>query len=134
MDEAQIAKQVAQNIKVEEHIPAPVDNTPEEPNPFTSNVEMNVNIYAQQLTDYFELDRISKYTEESQRQLREVFNWAAERSNAKDIETVFNTIRQLEMELGISLKPNRLMRLSKWMELDRKTRALRAQQEMITHG
>lgn len=134
MDESQIAAEVAKNIKVEEHIPAP--EVPQEPqeSAFTSNVELHVNTYGQQLSDYFGLDRIAKYSEDSQRQLREIFSYASETSKAQDIETVFDTIRQMEMELGISYKKNRLMKLAKWIELDRKTRALRAQQEMIRHG
>lgn len=134
MDEQQIAAKVAENIQVEEHIPAPV--TPEQPqeSAFTSNVELHVNTYGQQLSDYFGLDRTTRHTEEGQRQLREVFRWASQYSKAQDIEAVFQAIRQLEEQLGISFKSNRLGRLARWIELDQKTRALRAQQEMITHG
>ena len=77
MSEEQIANQVAKNIQTETHIPAPVVEDQPQQSAFDSNVELNNPLTSLQLTDYFNLSRVDIYNEHTQRQLRDVFNWAA---------------------------------------------------------
>ena len=136
MDEAQIQAQVAKNIPQEpKQAPQepPTDDTPQE-SAFDSNVELNIAQEGMQLFDYFGVSRIDRYSEESQRQLREVYRWAGEKAKSNALPDVFNTLRYLENELGIMQKPNRLQRLAKWIELEKQAQAFRAQQEMIRYA
>lgn len=127
MNEDAIAAQVAQNIQKEEHIPAPV--APEEPQPsaFESNVELNNPAISLQLVDYFSVGRIDRFNEETQRQLRAVYRWAAEQLQSTELDKILPLIRQVEMEIGSSFKEDRLARLAKWVNLQKQSEVLRAQ-------
>lgn len=134
-DEATIAAQLAQGIPVEP-TPEPAAPTKDEPQgepAFSSNVELDVN-KGREFMDYFGVDRISRHSEDTQRQIREVYRWASEAAQSHDTDKVYSKILELEEHLGIVYKPDKLDRIARWVEIEKKTRALRAQQEMIRHG
>jgi hypothetical protein len=134
MNEAQIQAQLAKNIPVDEPTVAPVqDDTPKE-SAFDSSVELNVANEGMEFFDYFAVNRIDRWSDESQRQVREVYRWAAQKAQSNELPEVFNQLRLLETELGIIYKPNRLQRLARWIELEKQTEAFRAQQEMIRYA
>lgn len=127
MTEDQIAAQVAQNIPKEEHIPAPEVKEEPQPSAFESNIELNDPAISLQLTDYFNVGRIDRFNEETQRQLREVYRWAAETAQSKEMDKVLPIIRMVEMEIGASFSEDRLARIAKWVRLQKQSAVLRAQ-------
>lgn len=127
MTEDEIAAQVATNIQTEEHIPAPVVQEEPQPSAFESNIELNDPGISLQLTDYFSVGRLDRFNEETQRQLREVFRWAAERVQSKEMDKVLPMIRMVEMEIGSSFAEDRLARVAKWVRLQKQSEVLRAQ-------
>jgi len=135
MDEAAIQAKVAKNIPQEpvQEAPTATEETPKE-SAFDSNVELNIANEGMEFFDYFAVSRIDRWSEESQRQLREVYRWASNRVQSNDANDVLGQILMLENELGTTHKPNRLHRLARWVELEKQTSMLRAQQEMIRHG
>lgn len=136
MDESTIVAQLAQGIPQDNPSPTPPKPTSasDEPSAFHSNVELNIETQGQVFTDYFQVDRVGRWNEETQRQLRDVYKWAATKAGTQETRPVLDQIIQLETELGIVYKPHRLQRLARWVELERKTEAFRAQQEMIRYG
>lgn len=131
MSEEQIANQVAQNIQTETHIPAPVVPEGPQESAFKSNVELNNPLTSLQLTDYFNLSRIDVYNEHTQRQLRDVFNWAAEKAESTELDKVLPIIRMLENELGATFTTDKLQRLAKFIKLQKQAEVLRIQQEVL---
>ena len=135
MDESQIRAQVAQNIPQEqETVQAPIQDNTQEDSAFDSSVELNMSGEGMQLFDYFGVSRIDRYSDESQRQLREIYRWAGQKAQSNDLGDVFTQIRVLETELGTIYKPNRVQRLARWIELEKQTESFRAMQEMIRHA
>lgn len=134
MDESSIAAKVAQNIP-QEPLQAPTQTTADEPqnSAFDSNIELSTNEHMI-LADYFELSRIDTWSDDKQRQIREVYRWAAEQAQSKELGTVMNVLRNLEMELGIMMKPNKLLRIAKFVELKRKSDLINAQMGAVMHG
>lgn len=127
MDENKIAAQVAQNIPKEEHIPAP--NIVEQPQPsaFDSNVPIETAAISTAVLDYFDIGRVEKYSEDTQRRLRDIYQWAAETAQSQDPNAVLQTIRAVELELGISFAPDRLIRLAKFVKLKRQSNLINTQ-------
>ena len=134
MTEEQIANKVAQNIQKEEHIPAPtVEETPQ-PSVFDSNVALNDPTFALKLQDYFDVPRIERYNEHTQRQLRNVFEWAAEKAQSTELDKVLPIIRSLENELGITFTNDKLQRMAKFINLQKQSEVLRIQMEALNGG
>lgn len=131
MDESIIAANLAAKIQTDTHIPAPkVEETPQ-PSAFESNIELNDPAIGLQLTDYFDVGRIDRFNEVTQRQLRSVYQWAAERAGTKELANVLNVIRNVELELGVTFAPDRLARLAKFVQLNKQSEAIRIQQESL---
>lgn len=133
MDEQTIAARVAQNIKTEPHIPAPAPTTPAEPLPsaFDSNVALNDPALGLQLADYFDLGRLEIHNEEFQRQMRSVYQWAAEIAQSTELDKVMSVVRVLENELGATWASDRLQRLAKWVKLNQQAKVLSLQLEAL---
>lgn len=131
MQEDQIAAKIAQNIPTEVHIPSPVVEQEPQPSAFESNIELNDPAIGMQLVDYFDIGRIDRFNEETQRQLRTVYQWAAEKAQSTDKAAVLTIIRQLEMELGATFTTDRLARLSKFVRLNKQSEALRLQMDAL---
>lgn len=134
MDEAQIAQQVAQNIP-QEPVSAPAtvaDDTPE-PQPFHWNGEIDNNTFLY-LADTFGLDRISRHTEATQNQLKSIYRYVVESLQTTDLQLILGKLGEMERQLGIIYKPDRMQRLARWVDLERQTQILRRQQEFINHG
>lgn len=131
MDEAQIAAQTAKNIPTEEHIPAPV--VPEEPqqSAFETNMEINDPAISLQLIDYFNIPNIDRFNEHTQRQLRTIYQWAAETAQSKELDKVLPVIRTLENELGATFTTDKLQRLAKFVTLQKQANVLRYQMEHL---
>lgn len=134
MDEQIIAAQQAAKIQTEPHIPAPIVDEAPQPSAFETNIELNDPAIGLQLTDYFDVGRIDRFNEVTQRQLRSVYQWAAERAGSTELGKVLQTIRSVEMELGATFAPDRLARLAKFVQLNRQSEVIRAQQDALYHG
>lgn len=134
MDEAQIAASLAAKIQTEEHIPAPVVEEEPQPSAFETSIELNDPAIGMQLTDYFDVGRIDRFNEVTQRQLRSVYQWAAERAGTTELANVLDVIRNVELELGATFAPDRLARLAKFVQLNKQSEAIRIQQESLYHG
>lgn len=133
MDESAIAAQVAQNIQQEVHVPAPVSTADATPGPsaFDSNIALNDPALGLQLADYFNLGRLELYNEEYQRQMRSVYQWAAETVQSTDLDKVMMAVRALENELGATWAPDRLQRLAKFIRLKQQSQVLSMQMESL---
>jgi len=131
MDENQIVAQVAQNIKTEVHIPAPEAPPDNSPSAFDSNVALNDPTFALRLQDYFDVPRIERYNEHTQRQLRDIYEWAAQKAGSTDLDQVLPIIRMLENELGATFTTDKLQRLAKFIRLQKQAEVLRMQQEQL---
>lgn len=130
-NETHIAAQVAKNIKVEEHIPAPVVKEDPQPSAFQSNIELNDPTMALRLQDYFDVPRVERYNEHTQRQLRDIYEWAAQKANSTELDQVLPIIRMLENELGATFTSDKLQRLAKFIKLQKQSEVLRLQQEAL---
>jgi len=91
-------------------------------------------MFSEPLSDYFGLDRISKYTEETQRQMRIVLDWANKTTGSKELGDIMPLIQATETQLGIMLKPDRLARLARIIQLQNQARAVQAQIDGAIHG
>lgn len=131
MDESIIAANLAAKIQTDTHVPAPVVEEGPQPSAFETNIELNDPAIGMQLTDYFDVGRIDRFNEVTQRQLRSVYQWAAERANSTELANVLNVIRNVELELGATFAPDRLARLAKFVQLNRQSEAIRIQQESL---
>jgi hypothetical protein len=135
MNEEQIANKVSQNIQTETHIPGPYETGELKPetgeSAFDSNVELNLVSPGQQLVDYFEISRIDIYNEHTQRQLRDVYTWAAEKAQSTEMDKILTVIRSLEMELGATYTTDKLQRIAKFIKLQKQAEVLRLQQEAL---
>lgn len=134
MDESIIAANLAAKIQTETHIPAPVVEEAPQPSAFETNIELNDPAIGMQLTDYFDVGRIDRFNEVTQRQLRSVYQWAAERAGTTELANVLDVIRNVELELGATFAPDRLARLAKFVQLNKQSEAIRIQQESLYHG
>jgi len=131
MSETEIADQLAQNIQKEEHVPAPIVEEKPQPSAFDSNVALEDPTFALRLQDYFDVPRIERYNEETQKQLRSVYEWAAQRAGSTDLNEVLPIIRMLENELGATFTTDKLQRLAKFIKLQKQSEVLRIQQEAL---
>lgn len=131
MDEQTIAAQQAAKIQTEKHIPAPVVEEAPQPSAFESNIELNDPAIGLQLTDYFDIGRIDRFNEVTQRQLRSVYQWAAQKAGTTELANVLQVIRSVEMELGATYAPDRLVRIAKFVQLNKQSEALRIQMDNL---
>ena len=134
MDESIIAANLAAKIQTDTHVPAPVVEEGPQPSAFETNIELNDPAIGMQLTDYFDVGRIDRFNEVTQRQLRSVYQWATERAGTTELANVLNVIRSVELELGATFAPDRLARLAKFVQLNKQSEAIRIQQESLYHG
>src|SRR5688572_8759169 len=130
--EALIAQQVAQNIPRDEPAPisAPQDNqTMQEagPSAFDSNVALNDIGLLTRIQDYFDVSRLDRYNEDTQKQLRNVYSWAADLAQSTDLDKVLPVIRALENELGVTFRQDKLQRLAKFVHLKKQSDVLQHQ-------
>jgi len=131
MDENIIAANLAAKIETNTHVPAPVVEEAPQPSAFETNIELNDPAIGMQLTDYFDIGRIDRFNEVTQRQLRGVYQWAAEKAGSAELANVLQVVRSVEMELGITYAPDRLVRIAKFVQLNKQSEALRIQQEAL---
>lgn len=131
MDEQTIAAQQAAKIQTDIHVPAPIVPETPQPSAFESNIELHDPAIGMQLTDYFDVGRIDRFSEVTQRQLRTVYQWAAERAGTTELANVLHVIRSVELELGATFVPDRLARLAKFVQLNRQSEAIRIQQDSL---
>lgn len=131
MSEDIIAANLAAKIETNTHVPAPVVEEAPQPSAFETNIELNDPAIGMQLTDYFDIGRIDRFNEVTQRQLRGVYQWAAEKAGSAELANVLQVVRSVEMELGITYAPDRLVRIAKFVQLNKQSEALRIQQEAL---
>jgi len=132
MDEQKIAEQVAQNIKTEEHIPAPEPKPEPTLNAFEVSVELNDPAISLQIADYFGITSTDRFNSEVQGQLRALYRWGAERAGSTDRGEVLQQLALLERELGVTFKPERLSTMSRWVKLDKQAEAIRKEKEVLS--
>jgi hypothetical protein len=131
MDENIIAANLAAKIETNTHVPAPVVEEGPQPSAFETNIELNDPAIGLQLTDYFDIGRIDRFNEVTQRQLRSVYQWAAERAGSAELANVLGVIRSVELELGATYAPDRLVRIAKFVQLNKQSEAIRIQQDSL---
>lgn len=131
MNEDIIAANLAAKIETNTHVPAPAVEEAPQPSAFETNIELNDPAIGMQLTDYFDIGRIDRFNEVTQRQLRGVYQWAAEKAGSAELANVLQVVRSVEMELGITYAPDRLVRIAKFVQLNKQSEALRIQQEAL---
>lgn len=134
MDEQTIAQQVARNIPQEPvTVSEPVVEQAPDPQPFHWNGEIENSTFLH-LADVLGLDRITRHHEATQNQLRSIYRYAVETLQTTDMELILGKISEMETGLGIAYKPDRMQRLARWVDLEKRTQILRRQQEFINHG
>lgn len=135
MNEQQIAQKVAQNIPQEPVASEPTVEATEAPaeQPFSWNGEIDTNSFMI-LADAFNLDRISRHTEATQLQMRAIYRYAAESVKSTDVNLILGKISEMENQLGIGWRSDKMQRLARWVHLEKQTEVLRRQQEFITNG
>lgn len=137
MDESQIAAQVAQNIPQDEPEPAPIEpSAPQEPgeSAFKSHIDLTNPDTGLRLADFMGVGRTALYSEETQRDMKDLYRWASERANTNDIGEVLDVISALESELGISWEKARLQKLAHWVRLYNQSESIRKQMGYLQHG
>jgi len=134
MDEQQIAQNLQANIKTEAHIPAPIIEDSPQPSAFETNIELTDPAISTQLADYFDLARLDRHNELTQKDLREVFRWAAEQAQSTDLNEVLQQIRAAEAQLGLTWKQGRLQKLARYVNLDRQAQTIRLMQQGVLNG
>lgn len=127
MNEEQIAQKIADNRPVEKHIPAPIVDEGPQPSAFETSVELNDPAISMRLADYFDITPISRHNDTTQRQLRTVYQWAAELAQSTELDKVLPIVRQLENELGATFMPDKLARLAKFVHLKKQQTVIEAQ-------
>jgi hypothetical protein len=132
MNETEIAAKVAENIKTEEHIPAPVVEEAPKLNAFESSIELNDPAIGLELADYFGLSKMDRFNEEGQQQLRALYRWGAERAGSTEKGDVLEQLHLLSLELGVTFKPDRLGTMSRWVKLSRQADALRKEMDTLS--
>lgn len=131
MNETQIAQKLAANIPREEHIPAPVVEQAPQPSALDSNIALESPTTGTQIADYFSLDRVDRFSEQTQRSLRIVYEWASEIAGSTDLDKVLPVLRAYELELGITYAPDRLARMAKIIHLQKQAKTAFAQMEAL---
>ena len=134
MDESQIAARVAQNVPQDNPVaaPAPATDTPEEQGGLLDySVALNDVGTLTRIQDYFDVPRLDRYNEQTQKQLRDVYGWAADIAKSTDLDKVLPIIRALENELGLTFKPGKLPRLAKFVHLKKQSDVLQYQMGAI---
>lgn len=137
MNENQIAAQVAKNIPTDEPAAqAPETKKEEKPglSAFETSVELNDPAIGLEIADYFSLTKMDRWNEERQQQLRALYRWGAERASSVEKGDVLEQLALLERELGVMYKPDRLSTMSRWVKLDRQSKALQKEMEFTVHG
>lgn len=127
MNENEIASQVAKAIPKETHVPAPVVPDAPQPSAFDSNIPIESAAVSTVVLDHFDIGRVDRYSEDTQRRLREIYQWAAETAQSQDPNSVLEVIRAAEIELGIGFAPDRLIRLAKFVKLKRQSQLINTQ-------
>lgn len=132
MDESQIAAQLASTIPTE---PVEAPRIEEAPNTDIShsNGELNTNDHMI-LADFFGLNRTEMWSDDKQRQVREVYRFASEIAGTNELSKVIDIVRQMELQLGITMKSNKLFRLARFVELKRQSNLINAQMQGVIHG
>lgn len=136
MDEAQIARQVAQKLTPP---PNTVLTQPEAPAPVDTS-------YGQATTaPAFELDEMTQYKlhdyfgevyrdsdEVKRQQVQSIYRQVSELIDSQDYGFVVAKIRDIERIIGLNGASNRLYRLYQWLRLDQARRSLDAEQGALT--
>lgn len=132
MDETQIAAKVATNIPREIHVPAPdVPEVSVDGEIDYGHLNYEDPVLIQRFSDYFELPRMAKYTEESQRHIRTVLEWANQMTGSTDVADLLLYIQRAERELGINFKPNRLARVYRFVRIQEQALGLDKEMELL---
>jgi len=132
-DEAQIAADLRKNIPQE----TPAVETPPTEEPTTVDTTAHNQVYLddpvlnQQLSDHFALNRVDKYTDHVQLQLRTIINWAAQESGSNDMNDILLTVGRLERELGIDWKQDKMKHIYNFIQLQKQTREMQKQLEWM---
>lgn len=136
MSEADIGAQAAQNTPTSD---TPVDTPLEAPAPDNGEtagqpVYVNDPVMESRLTDYFGVGRTEKYSERTQTQIRNIMEWAATQVQSADYSDVLMTINSLERQLGLSMKPNRMGLLHRYITLHRESQQIQKEMSVINGG
>lgn len=136
MNEAEIAAQVAKNIPQDESTPEPRPARPAEPqeSAFKSHVDLTNPDTGLRLADFMGVGRTALYSEETQRDMKDLYHWASEYAKTNDIGQVLDVIAGLEAELGVSWEKGRLQKLAHWVRLHNQAESLRKQMDYLRHA
>lgn len=136
MDETEIASRVAQNIPRD----TPVETTASanaaegaSTTPIDPNIALGDLGILTRVQDYFDIPRLDRYNEQTQKQLREVYSWAADLAHSVELDKVLPVIRSLENELGVTFRQDKLQRLAKFVHLKKQSTVLQHQMDAL-HG
>ncbi len=131
--EEQIAAQVAKNIPQEPISVSKPEVTPHDPDEPIDHTHIDYEdpVLNQRLSDYFELPRGAKYTEESQRHLRVVLDWANQMTGTGEVADLLLAIQRTERELGTLYKPNRLARMYRFVRIQQQALGLDKEMELL---
>jgi len=135
--ETQIVAKLAQNIPRETPEPTKESNTPTTPeapalSAFETNIELNDPAISLQIADFFDISKTDRMSEERQRQLRNIYRFAAEKVGSTEKSRVLNYLSLLENELGTTFKPGRLDHISKFVKLKQQSESI--QRELEAYG
>lgn len=136
MDEAQIAARVAQNIPQDEPEAPLAPTPPQEPgeSAFKSHIDITNPDTGLRLADFMGVGRTALYSEETQRDMKDLYHWASEYAKTNDIGEVLDVIAGLEAELGVSWEKGRLQKLAHWVRLHNQAESLRKQMDYLRHA
>jgi len=133
--EEQIAARVAQNIPREDMNPStPPDTDSSSPEETGYTVNLDDAQLTDRLANYFNLTNYDKYHDKSQVQMRAILQWASDTSGSAEVADLLVTIHTLERELGISMKPNRMALVYKFIKLQHESRQIQNEMELLRGG
>lgn len=129
MDENQIAAEVAQNIPKEQTVDSATETVTktQDGDAFKTHIDLTSPDTGVRLAEFLGVGRMAVYSEETQRDMKEVYRWASEKMESNDIGDVLGIIGSLEMELGIKWEKNRLQKMAHWVRLHNQAESLRKQ-------
>lgn len=129
--ESEIAESLKQKITAQPYTP-PTPDTPTDDAPaFQSSVSLGDPIVATHLHDYFELSRADKYSEDRQRQLTTVLEWAAAKAQSNDILPILEVIQRKELEIGRSPFKDRLQSLYRLAKVEAQANFIELERQSI---
>lgn len=134
MSEDQIAAALAARLEepvVEE--PVIKEQAPEAPQDFVDKMLPEEQLTRNRLLDWFEIPMHERHTTKTDRWINDIYAWARETAGSGEYTDLLRVINEQEQIMGSRMKPGRVVKLYKYIQISRLRRQL-ANQERLLYG